>query len=385
MLEQYNKVDALSSAKNFMSGTSSTYLSDDQKKALQSKLDEIEIAKKADEQAKEAEKKRLEALKASEELKRESERQREQAQAKYKELTLSLRTAEQKSLDDMREKYDLVSKVVESEKERYAIMQKISEQSITAAPGSALSSYTGIGSDMINIATQDKALDDWRKTELQKQAEFLNQKFILKSDHEKNVAKIEEQFRKTKEENESAMQMATLGVFSSMTGNIADMFKETAGESSLAYKTMFLASKAASIAQAIISTEVAANKALELGPILGISASSMVRGLGYASVGLIASQTLAGMAHDGIDNIPREGTWLLDKGERVVDARTNADLKDFIKSKQSSGNLTITIPVNIADGSVSEQDGQNLGRMIKQSVISVIEEQQRPGGVLNKR
>ena len=36
----------------------------------------------------------------------------------------------------------------------------------------------------------------------------------------------------------------------------------------------------------------------------------MVLGLGYANVGLIAAQTITGMAHNGIDNIPREGTWL---------------------------------------------------------------------------
>ena len=42
-----------------------------------------------------------------------------------------------------------------------------------------------------------------------------------------------------------------------------------------------------------------------------------------------------GMAHDGIDYIPKEGTWLLDKGERVVDSRTNADLKQYLSNQNS--------------------------------------------------
>lgn len=52
--------------------------------------------------------------------------------------------------------------------------------------------------------------------------------------------------------------------------------------------------------------------------------------------------TSVGMAHDGIDNIPKEGTWLLDKGERVVDRRTNADLKEFL-SNNSGGASSSTI------------------------------------------
>ena len=57
---------------------------------------------------------------------------------------------------------------------------------------------------------------------------------------------------------------------------------------------------------------------------------------------LALSLTAVGMAHDGIDNIPKEGTWLLDKGERVVDRRTNADLKEFL-SNNSGGASSSTI------------------------------------------
>src|SRR5690606_34184919 len=133
-------------------------------------------------------------------------------------------------------------------------------------------------------------------------------------------------------------------------GSMTQMVKDSAGEQSGAYKAMFLMQQAIAIGQAIISTELAATRALELGPILGIPASTLVRGMGYASVGLIAGQTIAGMAHDGIDNIPKEGTWLLDKGERVVDSRTNADLKNFIANGGSAPNVNVyTLPGETAD------------------------------------
>ena len=93
-----------------------------------------------------------------------------------------------------------------------------------------------------------------------------------------------------------------------------------------------MASKAAAIAQAIINTELAATKAMaEGGMIFGIPASMAIRAAGYASVGLIAGQTLAGMAHDGIDRVPETGTWLLQKGERVVTASTSAKLDSTLE------------------------------------------------------
>ena len=115
------------------------------------------------------------------------------------------------------------------------------------------------------------------------------------------------------------------------------MVKDSAGESSAAYKSMFLLNQGISIAQAVINTEVAATKAMaEGGMIAGIPMATAIRALGYASVGLIAGQTIAGMAHDGIDNIPKEGTWLLDGGERVLNPRQNEDLTRFLQEQSST-------------------------------------------------
>jgi hypothetical protein len=164
------------------------------------------------------------------------------------------------------------------------------------------------------------------------------------------------------------------------------MFKETAGESSAAYKVMFFASRASAIAQATISTLVAANKARELGEPYGEIAAATVMGLGMANVGMIAAQTISGMAHSGIDHIPTEGTWLLDKGERVVDARTNADLKDFLQtSNKSGGSITVNVPVNIGDNGLSDEDGKQLGKNIEEAIRAQIQKEQRPGGLLNHR
>ncbi|AIN57977.1 phage tail tape measure protein [Pseudomonas soli] len=56
------------------------------------------------------------------------------------------------------------------------------------------------------------------------------------------------------------------------------------------------------------------------------------------TTGLASSLALVGMAHDGIDSVPREGTWLLQKGERVTTANTSAKLDRTLSDiQQSSG------------------------------------------------
>ena len=61
----------------------------------------------------------------------------------------------------------------------------------------------------------------------------------------------------------------------------------------------FLAGKAASIAQAIVNTEEGVTKALAQGGAYGSILAGVVRATGYASVGMIAAQTIAGFATGG--------------------------------------------------------------------------------------
>jgi hypothetical protein len=87
-----------------------------------------------------------------------------------------------------------------------------------------------------------------------------------------------------------------------------------------------------------------------VGPAMAPAASAAALAATSPMVGAVSSLALAGMAHDGIDSVPREGTWLLDKGERVVDQRTNADLKDFLSSGGEGGG-DMTVNVNLIEDS----------------------------------
>ncbi|MCT8090722.1 hypothetical protein H0920_10605 [Acinetobacter sp. C_4_1] len=156
------------------------------------------------------------------------------------------------------------------------------------------------------------------------------------------------------------MYAALLSQAGAVWGDMTQMVKDSAGESSSAYKSMFLAQQMFAIGSALVSTHLAATQAMAAPDMMlfgqKIAASEAITAMGYANVGLIAGQTIAGMAHDGIDNIPKEGTWLLDKGERVVDSRTNADLKNYLAdgggSKAPNVNV-YTLPGQTADVSMN--------------------------------
>jgi tape measure domain-containing protein len=157
-------------------------------------------------------------------------------------------------------------------------------------------------------------------------------------------------------------------------------FKAMAGQS----KKAFAMYKAFSIGQALIKTYEAATGAYAslapipvVGPALGVAAAAAAVVSGLGQVRQIRSQQPQGMAHDGIDEIPREGTWLLDKGERVVDSRTNQDLKQAIKGGGMGGSkVTVNL---IEDASKAGQVSQSKG-LNGEDVIRIFVADIRQGG-----
>ncbi|MCW1513422.1 transglycosylase SLT domain-containing protein [Acinetobacter baumannii] len=215
--------------------------------------------------------------------------------------------------------------------------------------------------------------------------QYLQAKAALDADYAQKERDLDQQNFETKMQVYSQIAGMTGQVFSDMT----TLLEQSVGKSNALYKTMFFASKAASIAQAIVNTEEGATKALAQGGAYGSVLAGVVRATGYASVGIMAAQTIQGMAHNGIDNIPREGTWLLDGGERVLNPKQNQDLTRFLNDRQSANNGSISIKVEVNDSVVSTsgantQDQKQLGQMIGNAVRAVIRQEQRQGGLLSK-
>lgn len=83
-----------------------------------------------------------------------------------------------------------------------------------------------------------------------------------------------------------------------------------------------------------------------VGPFLAPGAAATAAGITAPMVAGVASAALAGMAHDGIDSVPEDGTWLLQKGERVTTASTSAKLDktlEDVRSKQAGGGTVVNL------------------------------------------
>lgn len=123
-------------------------------------------------------------------------------------------------------------------------------------------------------------------------------------------------------------------------GVILSGLEEGVSKQNFIYKAMFAAQKAMQIPSILANTETAASAALawgtqQGGATMGAAMAGIVKAMGYASAATVGGLAIAGMAHDGIDNVPREGTWLLDKGERVLNAPSNDKLNRFLDSQAS--------------------------------------------------
>ncbi|WP_447651554.1 phage tail tape measure protein [Pseudomonas abietaniphila] len=135
-----------------------------------------------------------------------------------------------------------------------------------------------------------------------------------------------------------------------------------------------------------------------VGPALAPGAALAAAAATAPMVAGVASASIAGMAHSGMENIPKEGTWLLDGGERVVAPAQNRDLTNFL-AKQTAGpesggiggqHIEFHAPVTVeAQPGVSDDDARRQGGVIsdaiEQRMGQFLDREMRQGGRLWRR
>lgn len=87
----------------------------------------------------------------------------------------------------------------------------------------------------------------------------------------------------------------------------------------------------------------------------------------------VALSQVKGQFHSGIDNVPDTGTYLLERGERVVDRRLNADLKQFLK-KGGSGEQSPNINLTMHIGDKADPDAVHANRSAMEQMLRDIYE-----------
>ncbi|QIG28447.1 tape measure protein [Leclercia adecarboxylata] len=299
---------------------------------------------------------------------------------RLKSLNKELLEPEEALLNTTRERIKLLREAAPATEEYRKTMERISKASVQEAPkfGGIDSSVGGASGELIRVADAQKELEKWHETQLEMQKELLDQKEINEQTYADRVAEINKTNASQLQDIQAGYTSASLSMFSDLAGQSAQLLQGIGQEGSLAYKTLFIASKAAAMAQAVINTELAATKAMaEGGLIMGIPAATAIRAVGYASVALIAGQSLAGMAHDGIDRVPETGTWLLQKGERVVTASTSAKLDATLERVQQTRQASAGGTVHIQNSFTGKPDDATLmaiDQRNRQLVISIRKE-----------
>lgn len=105
----------------------------------------------------------------------------------------------------------------------------------------------------------------------------------------------------------------------------------------------------------------------------------------------VASSALVGMAHDGIDSVPREGTWLLQKGERVTTASTSAKLDKTLDEvnkgsrggqPEGTGQPVAVHQVFHVNGDVSPQTVAMIQQGMRQTMSAILQDVGRNGQIM---
>ena len=156
---------------------------------------------------------------------------------------------------------------------------------------------------------------------------------INKKDRDKTKADDEKAKKEAAEREKlfSSDKLKMAGQLGNDLTNLASMFGE---------KGKIIA-KVAALPKAIMSMWTGAAKALELPFPANISAAATVVATGMGFISSIQS------AHGGLGNVPKESTYLLDKGERVLSPNQNKDLVDFMASGGSGGGTVNVENLNI--------------------------------------
>lgn len=204
-----------------------------------------------------------------------------------------------------------------------------------------------------------ESLSELREEYRQKEADhFAEQQADYMAKREEAMAKeleadqrkqdqLAEQERQRVERQKAAQQQAARDMlnFTSQTISLTtDMLQQSGKEQTFIMKALLAAQKLLAIPSILVAGEqaeagAAAFAAMTGGLLSAESARAMIKAQTMISVGIVAGTAIAGMAHDGIDTIPREGTWLLNTGERVYTNKSAQRIDQMYDQLMSGGGV----------------------------------------------
>lgn len=317
--------------------------------------------------------------------------------AEYRKVMEGTLSDEERRGQEIAKNLDILKQYGATEEEMLAVRRSAYESMSVDMPDMGEGGNT-LTAQLARIGENMAQLDAWREAQLQKLHLAYGDEENALAESLARKEELEQQYRERRSQFEGEMNQELLNLGINLSNDSLDALRQAGMESSGIYRAMFLANKASAFANAIISANEAGAKAMAAypDPIMGMSVGAMVKGIGLANAGVIAGTALTGMAHSGIDKVPQTGTWLLEKGERVVTANTSAKLDatlENLRGARSANSDPSPVISNIyltmnSDGEVESKDekgGSQFAKIMERLVVNTIVKELKPGGVLAKR
>lgn len=201
----------------------------------------------------------------------------------------------------------------------------------------AMAAWGGTYSDMTGQG-EDHALSQQRFSRIDESQELFDAQMALANTAEEREAIWEAhhnrmQFIEQEYFRSRANMQLQWGM--SYVQGAAGVMAQVFGENSKAYQAMFAVQKAMAIAQVMMNAPATFSAVMASASMIPLVGPFIAPGLAAGAVALQMAQAAmigsvsfqpTGMAHDGIDRIPEEGSWWLDKGERVLKEQTSSKL-----------------------------------------------------------
>ena len=253
--------------------------------------------------------------------------------------------------------------------------------------------------EQIDIDEQEKLdkLSKWRETGLANEQTYQDALTAITQDAVDKRKKLEDEAAEAKLQSTRAILKSSSDLF----GGMADMLGAFAGESSSAYKALFAISKGFAIADAMLNLNSAIMKAMN-DPTATTTAAKMANMAAVASAGGQVLSTLKGITYGGgrlrgggVDvgkayrvNESGQAEMFVAQGKQYMIPNKNGEI--IPSNKLSNGGSktivnNITQNISFGEGQDNADAAKETARMLKQALKSVIQEEQRPGGLLNRR
>ena len=172
--------------------------------------------------------------------------------------------------------------------------------------------------------------------------EHADKMLLIQETYQANLTDME------KRQQQARMQ-STADTFAGMTSAAAEFF----GQQSVLYRVAFAMEKAYAVHRAVMNaheTYTNVYNSISAIPLIGpyiaapmAAAATAAQIARAATIRSMQAPSVGGIAHGGMDYIPKETTFLLDKGERVLSPRQNKDLTRYLNERQNTtgGNVNV--------------------------------------------